>query len=158
MPNPLSEELKEALAKFECLSNPDQFKDHISSLFKTTAENISKSAKTLTDAHNSNVKYQSPDQQPPLTEYELVFRSQYVELRDQIVRSTNKELNKVNGDGAAVPTVDYILLWDKPSDWDSNWTSYYTLSTNGKRYIPVTGESAPAWADDKYYKREETST
>lgn len=156
MPNPLSAEMKEALAKFECLSNPDQFKDQIHSLFWTTYENISKSARTLTDAHNSNIKYTATDVEG---DYEhLVFRSQFVELRDQIVRYTNKELNKVNGDGADVPTVGYRLLWDEPDDWESNYTSYYTLSANGRRYIPVTGESAPEWEDDKYYEREETST
>ena len=155
MPNPLSAEMKEALAKFECLSNPDQFKDHIRSLFLTTYENISKSARILTDAHNSNIKYTAPDVEG---DYEhLVFRSQFVELRDQIVRYTNNELNKVNGDGADVPTVGYILLWNKPSDWESNYTSYYTLSANGRRYIPVEGATSPEWEDDKYYKREEMS-
>lgn len=155
MSNPLSAEMKEALAKFECLSNPDQFKDHIRSLFLTTYENISKSARTLTDAHNSNIKYTAPNVEG---DYEhLVFRSQFVELRDQIVRYTNNELNKVNGDGADVPTVGYILLWNKPSDWESNYTSYYTLSTNGRRYIPVESTTAPEWEDDKYYKREEMS-
>lgn len=147
MPNPLSAEMKEALAKFECLSNPDQFKDHIISLFETTAENISKNATSLTDANDPFTSY---------TASQLLGYPDFVELRDQIVRYTNAELNKVNGDGAAVPTVSYILLGTKPDDWDTDYESYYMVGTKGKYVHVPHASTVPVFPipNDKYYRKE----
>ena len=48
---------------------------------------------------------------------------------------------------------DY-MLGKEPDDWDSNYTSYYTKS--GEDYVPVPAGSgtAPAFAQDTYYKKE----
>ena len=51
-----------------------------------------------------------------------------------------------------------VLTWDttytvttsQPSDWTTNYKSYYTKS--GDNYIPVTGDSAPTWAANTYYR------
>lgn len=145
-PNELSAQMKEALAKFECLSNPEQFKDHITNLFITTSQEISKTARSLTDAHNPYNSY---------TKEDLVFRSEFVELGDQIVRYANNELNKINGDGAPVPTVYYFLLWEEPEDWESNYTSYYILNKAGTSYTHVPSSNPPPeFENDKYYRKE----
>lgn len=43
----------------------------------------------------------------------------------------------------------YELLTEKPSDWNSNYTSYYTKS--GSTYSAVTGGTAPTFAINTYY-------
>ena len=45
----------------------------------------------------------------------------------------------------------YVLQESKPLDWDTEYTSYYTKSTDV--YVPVTGETAPTWAASTYYTR-----
>ena len=144
---PLSEEMKEALAKFECLSYAEEFKDHITNLFYLTSQEISKNARTLTDKNNPYVRYRDTD---------LVFRSQFVELRDQIVRYTNNELIKVNGDGKAVPKVDYVILWSEtaPENWENDYESYYILKANGKYEHVPHSDPAPVYEPEKYYRKE----
>lgn len=44
----------------------------------------------------------------------------------------------------------YELTTSQPADWTTNYTSYYTKS--GNDYIPVTGDTAPTWAANTYYK------
>ena len=44
----------------------------------------------------------------------------------------------------------YDLTTSQPADWTTNYTSYYTKS--GNDYIPVTGDTAPTWAANTYYK------
>ena len=45
----------------------------------------------------------------------------------------------------------YELTTAQPSDWTTNYTSYYTKS--GNTYTAVTGSSAPTWAADTYYTK-----
>ena len=45
----------------------------------------------------------------------------------------------------------YELTTAEPSDWSTNYTSYYTKS--GDTYTPVTGDTAPTWAANTYYER-----
>lgn len=53
-------------------------------------------------------------------------------------------------------TYRYDLTTQEPSDWSTNYTSYYTKS--GSTYTAVTGESAPTWAASTYYKRSSDGT
>lgn len=46
---------------------------------------------------------------------------------------------------------DAELTTSQPADWTTNWTSYYTKNS-ADEYIPVTGDSAPTWAANTYYK------
>lgn len=45
----------------------------------------------------------------------------------------------------------YELTTAQPSDWTTNYTSYYTKS--GNTYTAVTGSSAPTWAANTYYTK-----
>ena len=45
----------------------------------------------------------------------------------------------------------YEVTTAEPSDWSTNYTSYYTKS--GDTYTPVSGDTAPAWAANTYYER-----
>lgn len=45
----------------------------------------------------------------------------------------------------------YTAVDTQPADWASKYTSYFTRS-NGK-FEAVGGDSAPAWAKDKYYSK-----
>lgn len=45
----------------------------------------------------------------------------------------------------------YEVTTAEPADWSTNYTSYYTKS--GDTYTPVTGDTAPTWAANTYYKR-----
>ena len=49
----------------------------------------------------------------------------------------------------------YLLTTAAPSDWATSYTSYYTASTSEgvTTYSAVTGQSAPSWAADTYYKK-----
>lgn len=150
MPRELSEAMKESIEKFECLSNGDQFKDHIADLFNLTAQEISKTASGLKDRYNPSIVYDERD---------LVFRTRLVELRDQVIRPTNNELNKINGDGRRVPEVEYVLLETEPENWSTTYTAYYMLKVvdNEVKYVAVPDRSpdpAPEFALDTYYKKE----
>lgn len=50
-----------------------------------------------------------------------------------------------------VPQDSYELLASAPEDWATNWTDYYTESEG--IYSPVTGDSAPEFATDTYYRK-----
>jgi hypothetical protein len=43
-----------------------------------------------------------------------------------------------------------VLTTEQPEDWTTNWTDYYTMSSG--QYIPVTGDVAPTWQANTYYK------
>lgn len=43
----------------------------------------------------------------------------------------------------------YVLTEKKPLDWDTKYTSYYTVSSD--TYSHVTGETAPTWVASTYY-------
>ena len=47
----------------------------------------------------------------------------------------------------------FTLQTAQPADWTTNWTSYFYKS--GSDYLNVTGNTAPAWAKNKYYTRSE---
>lgn len=49
----------------------------------------------------------------------------------------------------------YEVLTQKPSDWDTSYTNYYTRSgiSPDYTYEAVTGSTAPAFAESTYYKR-----
>ena len=46
----------------------------------------------------------------------------------------------------------YEVTTAEPSDWSTNYTSYYTKS--GDTYTPVSGDTAPTWAANTYYERQ----
>lgn len=46
---------------------------------------------------------------------------------------------------------NYTLLTSAPSDWSTNYTTYYTKS--GTNYTQVTGASAPSFETNKYYEK-----
>lgn len=50
----------------------------------------------------------------------------------------------------AETTTNYVLLNSKPSDWDSNFKSYYTKVD--EEYKAISTDSAPSFASNKYYK------
>lgn len=58
--------------------------------------------------------------------------------------------SNVTGDVKNV-TYRYDVTTQEPSDWSTNYTSYYTKS--GSEYTAVTVESAPPWMEATYYKR-----
>lgn len=72
-----------------------------------------------------------------------------------------KTLNLNEGQRAERKTLVTVAEWDvyelttsQPSDWTTDYTSYYTKQ--GDAYIPVPeGESAPTWASSTYYKATE---
>ena len=45
----------------------------------------------------------------------------------------------------------YWLTTAQPSDWSTNYTSYFTKS--GNTYTAVTGDTAPTWAANTYYSK-----
>lgn len=47
---------------------------------------------------------------------------------------------------------EYALTIEEPSDWLTNYTSYFTYDSESGEYVPITGETAPDWAEDTYYK------
>ena len=49
-------------------------------------------------------------------------------------------------------TYTYTLTTSEPSDWATNYTSYFT-QTAGGTYTSVTGSSAPSWQPSRYYSR-----
>ena len=50
----------------------------------------------------------------------------------------------------------YTVTASQPSDWTTNYTSYYTKS--GSTYTAVTGAEAPTWAASTYYQRFDDGT
>lgn len=45
---------------------------------------------------------------------------------------------------------DPTVTESQPEDWETNWKNYYTKS--GNTFVPVTGASAPSWAESTYYE------
>ena len=70
---------------------------------------------------------------------------------------TGFDLMHFNSSGKAISigkkseATGYSLLTAQPSNWSTNYKDYYTKS--GNNYIKVTGNSAPTWAANTYYKR-----
>lgn len=44
----------------------------------------------------------------------------------------------------------YILLTTEPEDWNTNYKNYYILEND--KYVSVTGDTAPIWAKNTYYR------
>lgn len=75
---------------------------------------------------------------------------------------TSAELNLEQGKRAERKTLITVAEWNanvytplttQPDDWSTNYTDYFTKS--GNTYVPVpSGESAPTWATNTYYKHE----
>lgn len=78
----------------------------------------------------------------------------YGQPKDGITSNTPKNILFGAGTVHVGLKFDYFLLTKKPSDWDTNYTSYYTRtgSAGSYEYTAVTGETAPTWAADTYYK------
>ena len=55
-----------------------------------------------------------------------------------------------NDYGFVIEVESAVLTSEEPSDWSTNWTDYYTYSSGS--YIPVTGDVAPTWVANTYYK------
>ena len=49
----------------------------------------------------------------------------------------------------------YVVTYEKPANWSTNYTAYYTESSG--TYTPVTGDVAPTWTANTYYKRVDRS-
>lgn len=47
---------------------------------------------------------------------------------------------------------EYELIVAEPSDWETNYTSYFTYDSESGTYSPITGSTAPDFAPDTYYK------
>lgn len=47
---------------------------------------------------------------------------------------------------------EYQLTIQQPSDWETNYTSYFTYDSETGEYVAVTGDTAPEWAEDTYYQ------
>lgn len=65
---------------------------------------------------------------------------------------------KLNIDGLDNISTDqaskFTLTTSQPANWNTNYEDYYIIS-NGK-YIHVTGQTAPTWTDNTYYKLSST--
>jgi hypothetical protein len=59
--------------------------------------------------------------------------------------------NPTNNDYGFVIDVQSVILLDtEPADWSTNWTDYYIYVD--EEYVPVSGDSAPTFAQNTYYK------
>ena len=59
--------------------------------------------------------------------------------------------NPTNNDYGFVIDVQSVVLLDtEPSDWSTNWTDYYIYDDG--EYVPVSGDSAPTFVQNTYYK------
>lgn len=48
--------------------------------------------------------------------------------------------------------IRYDLLTSEPADWSTAYTRYYEKNQNDE-YVPISGSSAPTWAQDTYYQK-----
>lgn len=44
----------------------------------------------------------------------------------------------------------FVVTSTEPDDWETNWKDYYTINNN--EYVHLTGNSAPTWSTNTYYK------
>lgn len=81
---------------------------------------------------------------------------------DGTFRASDYTINSAPSNGEApyeIEIVDelpvayvYVLTTSEPSDWETNYTNYYTKS--GNDYIPVpAGSGAPEWQSNTYYSK-----
>ena len=71
-----------------------------------------------------------------------------------------EQFNLMQGQVAERKTLIHVAEWFEyeplttaPEDWSTNYTNYYKKS--GNRYVPVTAGSAPEFATDTYYSKNE---
>ena len=51
------------------------------------------------------------------------------------------------------PHDEYTVTTEKPADWDSAYTSYYTKGEDGKYTAVTSGSGAPEWTANTYYAK-----
>lgn len=75
-----------------------------------------------------------------------------------VVRGDDGLYYKLNIDGidgiSTTQAGKFDLLTAKPSNWDTNYKDYYKIVNN--EYVHVTGDSAPTWQSNTYYKLNST--
>ena len=75
-----------------------------------------------------------------------------------VVRGDDGLYYKLNIDGidgiSTTQAGKFNLLTAKPSNWDTNYKDYYKIVNN--EYVHVTGDSAPTWQSNTYYKLNST--
>lgn len=75
-----------------------------------------------------------------------------------VVKGSDGLYYKLNIDGLNNISTDqaskFVLLDTKPEDWESNYKDYYTIQNN--EYIHLTGDQAPTWKSNTYYKLSST--
>ena len=52
------------------------------------------------------------------------------------------------------PTEGYTLLTEQPANWTTNYTDYYKLNAESTAMEAVTGDSAPTFATNTYYSKD----
>ena len=75
-----------------------------------------------------------------------------------VVKGDDGLYYKLNIDGidgiSTTQAGKFDLLTAKPSNWNTNYKDYYKIVNN--EYVHVTGDSAPTWASNTYYKLNST--
>lgn len=75
-----------------------------------------------------------------------------------VVKGSDGLYYKLNIDGLNNISTDqaskFVLLDTKPEDWETNYKDYYIIQNN--EYIHLTGDEAPTWASNTYYKLSST--
>lgn len=75
-----------------------------------------------------------------------------------VVKGSDGLYYKLNIDGLNNISTDqaskFVLLDAKPEDWETNYKDYYIIQNN--EYIHLTGDEAPTWTSNTYYKLSST--
>ena len=75
-----------------------------------------------------------------------------------VVKGSDGLYYKLNIDGLNNISTDqaskFVLLDTKPEDWETNYKDYYIIQNN--EYIHLTGDEAPTWTSNTYYKLSST--
>lgn len=75
-----------------------------------------------------------------------------------VVKGSDGLYYKLNIDGLNNISTDqaskFVLLDTKPEDWETNYKDYYIIQDN--EYIHLTGDEAPTWTSNTYYKLSST--
>lgn len=75
-----------------------------------------------------------------------------------VVKGSDGLYYKLNIDGLNNISTDqaskFVLLDTKPEDWETDYKDYYAIQNN--EYIHLTGDEAPTWTSNTYYKLSST--
>ena len=75
-----------------------------------------------------------------------------------VVKGSDGLYYKLNIDGLNNISIDqsskFVLIDTKPEDWETNYKDYYLISNDS--YIHITGDEAPVWSSNTYYKLSST--